>query len=305
MAAILLLGRQGQVGWELARTLAPLGPVIALARADLDLRDADAIRRTVRSARPRLIVNAAAYTEVDRAETQAELAMAINGLAPAVLAEEAKRLGAALVHYSTDYVFDGTGDRPWRENDPIAPVNAYGASKHAGEEAIAACGVDHLIFRTAWVYTNRGRNFLKTMQRLARERDELRVVADQHGAPTWARLIAEATALVLAASRHGDGWETLADRGGLYHLTAAGETTWCGFADAIVAASARATDEEAQADEEAQGGRRARVVAIPTSDYPTPAKRPAYSVLDCSRLAETFGIRLPDWRDGLALCLGD
>ena len=292
MAPILLLGRQGQLGWELARTLAPLAPVVGLARAELDLAEPQAIRRAVRAARPRLIVNAAAYTRVDEAETETELAMAINGAAPAVLADEAKRAGAALVHYSTDYVFDGAGDRPWREIDPVAPLNAYGASKRAGEEAIAASGVRHLIFRTAWVYADRGRNFLKTMQRLARERDELRVVADQRGAPTWARLIAEATALVLAASRHGDGWDALADRGGLYHLTAAGETTWCGFAEAIVAASTPAD------------GRRARVVAVPTSDYPTPAKRPAYSVLDCSRLAAAFGIRLPDWRDGLTLCLG-
>ncbi|MFO1153184.1 MAG: dTDP-4-dehydrorhamnose reductase [Rhodospirillales bacterium] len=293
MAPILLLGRQGQVGWELARTLAPLAPVIGLARDDLDLADPDAIRRAVRRAQPRLIVNAAAYTQVDKAETETELAMAINGTAPGILAEEAKRAGAALVHYSTDYVFAGSGDRPWREDDAVAPLNAYGVSKLAGEQAIAATGGRHLIFRTAWVYADRGRNFLKTMQRLALERDELRVVADQHGAPTWARLIAEATALVLAATRHRDGWDALAERGGLYHLTSGGQTTWCDFAEAIVAASAPA------------GERRARVVGIATSEYPTPAKRPAYSVLDCSRLADSFGIGLPDWRDGLALCLGD
>ena len=293
MAPILLLGRQGQLGWELTRTLAPLAPVLGLARGDLDLADADAIRTTVRAVRPRLIVNAAAYTQVDNAETETELAMAINADAPAVLADEAKRAGAALVHYSTDYVFDGAAGRPWRETDPTRPLNAYGTSKLAGEKAIAASGVRHLIFRTAWVYADRGRNFLKTMQRLARERDELRVVADQRGAPTWARLIAEATALVLAATRRGDGgWDALADRGGLYHLTAAGETTWCGFAEAIVAAMAPAD------------GARARVVGIPTSDYPMPATRPAYSVLDCGRLAHAFGIRLPDWRDSLRLCLG-
>jgi dTDP-4-dehydrorhamnose reductase len=218
--------------------------------------------------------------------------MAINGTAPGILAEEAKRLGAGLVHYSTDYVFDGTENRPWREDDAVAPLNAYGASKLVGEQAIAASGVRHLIFRTAWVYADRGRNFLKTMQRLALERDELRVVNDQRGAPTWARLIAEATALVLAATGRGDdGWSTLADRSGLYHLTAAGETTWCGFAEAIV-------------DRLPAEDRRARVVGIATGEYPTPAKRPAYSVLDCSRLARDFGIRLPDWRDGLALCLG-
>lgn len=293
MRPILLLGREGQLGWELARTLAPLAPILGLAHADLDLAEPDAIRSVVRATRPRLIVNAAAYTQVDKAETEPELAMAINGTAPGILAEEAKRVGAALVHYSTDYVFDGAGDRPWREDDPVAPLNAYGASKLLGEQAVAATGAPHLIFRTAWVYADRGRNFLKTMQRLAVERDELRVVDDQRGSPTWARLIAEATALVLAAAGCGDdGSSALAERGGLYHLTATGETTWCGFAEAIIAASAP------------PDRRPARVVGIATRDYPTPAKRPAYSVLDCGRLTQSFGIRLPDWRDGLMLCLG-
>lgn len=293
MPPILLLGREGQVGWELARSLAPFAPVLGLARAQLDLTDADAIRRTVREVRPGLIVNAAAYTQVDKAETETTLAAAVNATAPGILAEEAKRVGCPLVHYSTDYVFDGAGQRPWREDDPVAPVNAYGASKLAGERTVAAAAGSHLIFRTAWVFADRGRNFLKTMQRLALERDELRVVADQRGAPTWARLIAEATALVLGQTRGGSGWQAMAERSGIYHLTAAGETTWCGFAEAIVAAC-----------EPADGRPRARVVGIATSEYPTPAKRPAYSVLDGSRLADTFGLRLPDWHDGLRLCLG-
>jgi dTDP-4-dehydrorhamnose reductase len=291
--AILLLGGEGQVGWELARALAPLGRVLTPGRAALDLAEGEAIRAMVRTTRPRLIVNAAAYTQVDRAEAEPLLAEAVNAAAPAILADEAKRAGAALVHYSTDYVFDGSSRRPYREDDPVAPLNAYGQSKLAGEQAIAASGVRHLILRTAWVYADRGRNFLKTMQRLAAERDDLRVVADQVGAPTWARLIAEATALMLAASRDADGWEALADRGGLYHLTAQGETTWCGFAAAIVAASPPRGD-----------GSRARVVPITTAEYPTPARRPAYSLLDNRRLATVFALSLPDWQEGLRLCLG-
>lgn len=290
-APILLLGASGQVGSELAAVLAPFGPIVAPARADLDLADTAAIRAAVRGCRPRLIVNAAADTAVDGAESAWERALAINATAPAVLADEAKRVGAALVHYSTDYVFDGEGGRPYREDDPVRPVNAYGRSKLAGEQAIAASGVRHLIFRTAWVYGRRGRNFLLTIERLAGERDELRIVADQTGAPTPAPLIAAATALVLAATRHGDGWDALAERGGLYHLTAAGETTWCGFAEAIVAALPAAAD-----------GRRARVVPIATAEYPTPARRPAYSVLANDRLAAAFGLRLPDWRDAFRLC---
>jgi dTDP-4-dehydrorhamnose reductase len=289
---VLLTGAEGQVGWELARALAPLGPVTALGRSELDLADADAIRRAVRACRPRLIVNAAAYTLVDKAEDEPELAEAINGRAPGILAEEAKRVGAAVVHYSTDYVFDGRGNRPYREDDRVAPLNAYGRTKLSGEQAVAGGGAPHLIFRTAWVYAGRGRNFLKTMQRLAAERDELRVVSDQVGAPTWARLIAEATALSLAATRRPDGWEALAERGGLYHLTCGGETSWHGFAQAIVAQAPPRSD-----------GRRADVIAITTDDYPTRAARPGYSVLDCGRLEAAFGLRLPDWRDALRLCL--
>ena len=290
---ILLLGANGQVGWELRRTLAPLGPVRALERSDADLADPDALSRIVRETVPSLIVNAAAYTAVDRAEEDEALARAINADAPGVLAEEAKRLGIALVHYSTDYVFDGTGSRPAIESDPTRPLNVYGRTKLAGEAAIRDSGCAHLILRTSWVYSMRGANFLLTVQRLAGQLEELRIVADQTGAPTWARGIAEATALVLArcgAPRDPGG---LAENGGLYHMTAAGETTWHGFAGAVV-------------DWMRTSGQPVlckQVSPIPTSDYPTPAKRPANSLLDCSKLNDAFGIAIPDWRDQLNLCV--
>jgi dTDP-4-dehydrorhamnose reductase len=288
---ILLLGSTGQVGFELARTLAPLGNVVAPGRAELDLGNADAIRSAVREAAPALIVNAAAYTQVDRAEEEVDLAMAINCSALGVLGSEAKRAGAAVVHYSTDYVFPGTSDRPYRESDPVAPVSVYGRSKLAGEGALQATGAAHLIFRTCWVYANRGRNFLLTIQRLARERDQLRVVDDQRGCPTWARLIAEATAQALAQTRSRAGWPSLTERSGVYHLASAGEASWWQFACAIAAATPRSD------------GSVASVLPIPSREYPTPAQRPAYSVLDCRRLQAAFGLRLPDWRQGLELCL--
>jgi dTDP-4-dehydrorhamnose reductase len=290
---ILLLGANGQVGWELRRALAPLGAVRALERAEADLADSDALTRAVRETAPSLIVNAAAYTAVDRAEQDEALAQAINADAPGTLAEEAKRLGIALVHYSTDYVFDGAGDRPAREDDPVVPLNAYGRTKLAGEVAIRNSGCAHLILRTSWVYSMRGANFLLTVRRLAGELEEMRIVADQVGAPTWARGIAGATALVLA--RCGAPAETgiLAEKGGLYHLTASGETTWHGFAEAIVE-WLRATGQPVRCKQ---------VHPIPTSDYPTPAKRPANSLLDCTKLRETFGMAIPDWRDQLGLCV--
>jgi len=290
---ILLLGANGQVGWELRRALAPLGPVRALERAEADLSDPNALRRVVREAAPSLIVNAAAYTAVDRAEKEEALAQAINADAPGLLAEEAKLLGIALVHYSTDYVFDGTGDNPATERDPTAPLNAYGRTKLAGEAAIRDSGCAHLILRTSWVYSMRGANFLLTVKRLAAELEEMRIVADQTGAPTWARGIAEATALILA--RCGAPGETgvLAEKGGIYHLTASGETTWHGFAEAIVD-WLRATGQPVRCK---------RVHPIPTSDYPTPARRPANSLLNCAKLYETFGITIPDWGDQLGLCV--
>jgi dTDP-4-dehydrorhamnose reductase len=283
---ILLTGIGGQVGWELQRTLQPLGEVIACDRRQLDLADPDRLRAALREIKPAFIVNPAAYTSVDKAESEPELAQAINGTAPGILAEEAKRLDALLVHYSTDYVFDGAKTTPYVEDDPTAPLGAYGRSKLAGEEAIRASGCRHLIFRTCWVYGARGHNFLRTMLRLARERDELRVVDDQHGAPTWSRMIAETTALVLA--KH-------AGQQGIYHLAAAGATTWHGFASAIIAeANARGILERATP-----------VRRIASADFPTPARRPLNSYLDCHRLKEDYGLQPPDWKAQLHLCLGD
>ena len=287
---ILLLGGNGQVGTELQRSLAPVGELLvgtrdgrlangdACERADFD--DPAALARTAAALAPDIVVNAAAHTQVDKAESEPGAAFRANAEAPAALAATCARTGALLVHYSTDYVFDGTGTRPYREEDATAPPGVYGASKLAGEQAIAASGARHMIFRTAWVYAAHGRNFLRTMLRLAAERDELRVVADQRGTPTPAALIADVTAHILARSPTASG---------LYHLTASGETTWHGFAEAIVD----------RAYALGQLARKPRVVPITTADYPTPAARPAYSVLDCTRLQQDFGINLPDWREAL------
>ncbi|WP_051748025.1 dTDP-4-dehydrorhamnose reductase [Nevskia soli] len=284
-ARILLLGRNGQVGHELLRTLAPLGEVIAADRATLDLCDESAIRALVRRVRPTLIVNAAAYTAVDKAESEPDLAFAVNARAPAVLAQEAAALGAWLVHYSTDYVF--AGDKPqgaYLETDATGPINAYGRSKLAGEAAIAAEGGAHIILRTSWVYGAHGANFAKTIVRLAREREKLSIVADQIGAPTSSHLIAETTAQLI--------WQ-LAGAGeaaisGLYHLQSAGEASWYEFAGAIVE-QLRAMD--------AAAVRCREILPIPASAYPTPARRPANSRLDCGKIARTFGLSLPHWRD--------
>lgn len=283
MIPILLIGKNGQVGWELHRTLATLGTVTALDFPEIDLADADSIRNAVRGTNPKLIVNAAAYTAVDKAESEPDKAMAINGTAPGILAEEAKRLGAALIHYSTDYVYDGTKREPYLETDATGPLGVYGRTKLAGDEAIASVGCPHLIFRTSWVYGWRGQNFLLTMQRLAREREELRIVDDQRGAPTWSRFIAEATAQVVAQGR-GNPTALIDATTGVYHLTCAGETTWCGFARALLAADPKKGEQKLQ-----------RIVPITTAEYPTPARRPAYSVLDGRRLQETFFQRLPEW----------
>lgn len=280
---ILLTGINGQVGWELQRTLCTLGEVVGLDRQGLDLSDPDAIRAVVRDVRPELIVNSAAYTAVDKAESEADLAMAINGTAPGILAEEAKRLGAAVVHYSTDYVFDGAKDSPYLEDDAPCPINVYGKTKLAGEEAVRAAGAPYLILRTSWVYGARGKNFLLTVRRLAAERDELKIVGDQIGAPTWSRMIAEASAQILVQCRSGVG-----DRAGAYHLTAAGETSWYGFTRAIL--------------DLAPHGPQPRVVPIATPEYPLPAPRPLYSRLSNEKLARTFGVALPPWETGLALC---
>jgi dTDP-4-dehydrorhamnose reductase len=289
---VLLVGRTGQIGWELERALPPLGAIVALGRAELDLSNADAIRTRIRATAPCLIVNAAAYTAVDRAEQEPDLALSVNGAAPGVMAEEAERLGVPLVHYSTDYVFDGRSGRPYVEDDPPAPLNAYGRSKLAGERAILAACSRHFIFRTSWVYAERGANFLRTIRRLAAERSELRVVDDQIGGPTWARAVAEATTLALGAIRSGA--VALPKASGIYHLSAAGSTTWCGFAKRIV-----------ERDAAAGRGKAIPVLSIPTSEYPLPARRPAYSILDTGKFTSTFGLALPDWQVQLALCMGD
>ena len=283
---ILLTGSAGQLGRELKRSLASLGELIACDRSQLDLADPDALRTAVRDLAPTVIVNAAAYTAVDKAETETGLAEAINAAAPGILAEEARRLGARLIHYSTDYVFDGTKASPYRENDATAPLSAYGRSKRQGELAIAASGARYLVLRTSWVYGLHGANFMKTMLRLGRERDELRVVGDQVGAPTWTRHLADATALILAG--HGTAE-------GLYHLAASGETSWYGYAEAIFA--------EAQAIGLLE--KSPKVNRITTAEYPLPASRPANSRLDCTRFTADFGLALPDWRTGLADCLAD
>lgn len=299
MRKILLTGATGQVGFELRRTLAPLGPVIALSSRQLNLVDADAIRRTVRDIDPQLIVNAAAYTAVDKAETEVDLAMTVNSIAPGVLAEEAQRLGAGLVHYSTDYVFDGAKPDAYLETDTPNPTSAYGASKLAGERAIQSVGAPHLIFRTSWVYGARGRNFLLTILRLARERDNLRVVADQIGAPTWSRMIAEATALAITqwcpVSNHQSPLNELS---GIYHLTNAGETSWHGFAQAILR-EYRALP----ADMPPLLATPLEVDAITTEQYPLPAKRPANSVLNNAKLRRVFRLQMPEWQDALPLVL--
>ena len=290
MLRILVPGKTGQVGWELQSALAPLGTMIALDRSGMDLASPGSIRRAIRDAKPEIIVNAAGYTFVDKAESEPELAMQVNGVAPGIMAEEAKRLGAILVHYSTDYVFDGELDRPYGEDDPPNPLSKYGRSKLAGEQAIASSGAPHLIFRTSWVYAARGQNFVRTMLHLGQERSELRIVDDQVGAPTWARFIAEATAQVL--HQLGDGHKAIGDHAGIYNLTATGAVSWYGFASAIFAEA------------------KARLAMIPpklipitTAEYPLPARRPANSRLDTSRLTRTFGLRPPSWNEMLKACM--
>ena len=291
MTRVLLAGRGGQLGWELQRALAPFGELVALDRAGMDLADPDAIHRAIADARPAVIVNAAAYTAVDKAESEPEAAMRVNGVAPGIIAEEAARIGALMVHYSTDYVFDGAKGEPYREDDPPAPLSAYGRSKLAGEEAVRAAGGAHLIFRTSWVYAARGSNFLLTMLRLARERRELKIVDDQVGAPTWARSIASLTARVLGVDGAGPG--RARERSGVYHLTAAGAVSWFGFAQAIFAqARARRADFNAPA-----------LVPIPAAEYPLPARRPANSRLDTGKLSAAFDLRPPRWDAMLADCM--
>ncbi|WP_282412743.1 dTDP-4-dehydrorhamnose reductase [Pseudomonas sp. PS01299] len=289
---ILLLGKNGQVGWELQRSLAPLGELVALDRHPVDglcgdLSDLDAVSATIRKIMPDVIVNAAAYTAVDKAESDVEHAFLVNGRASQVLAEEAKALDAWLVHYSTDYVFNGQGSSPWQETDDVAPLNQYGESKLAGEKAIIASGCKHLIFRTGWVYGARGNNFAKTMLRLAKDRETLNVIADQIGAPTGADLIADVTAL---AVRQASQQPQLS---GLYHLVASGEVSWHGYASHVIA-FAKANGEQLAVT---------AVTPIDTAAYPTPAKRPLNSRLNTQKLRDNFSLHLPDWQSGVTRML--
>ena len=285
---ILLTGKNGQVGFELQRALAPLGEVVAVDHQECDLADADAIRRLVAEVKPQVIINPAAYTAVDKAEAEPELAQAINAIAPGVFGEEAARLGALVIHYSTDYVFDGSKPGAYLETDATNPQSVYGKTKLAGEQALQASGADHLIFRTSWVFGAHGANFAKTMLRLAAERDGLKIVADQFGAPTSAALLADVTAQVLGRyKREGRAGFPF----GLYHLVAGGCTTWHEYAQTVVrAALAAGKPLKLTADD---------ILPIATADYPLPAPRPSNSRLDTSRLRQSFGLELPDWQRGL------
>lgn len=290
---ILLFGKNGQVGWELQRSLAPLGEVVAL---DMDsteycgnLTDLQGIAETIRRVAPDVIVNAAAHTAVDKAESETELARTINALAPGVMAQEAAIADAWLVHYSTDYVFDGSGDRPWLETDAVGPLNVYGATKLEGERLIQQSGCKHLIFRTSWVYGTRGGNFAKTMLRLAQERDQLKVINDQIGAPTGADLLADITAHAIRVARQQ------AEVSGLYHLVADGETSWHGYASFVIDFARHAGIHLKVAPDTVQ--------PVPTSAFPTPAKRPLNSRMDTAKLQHTFNLNLPQWQTGVTRML--
>jgi len=290
---ILLTGATGQVGGELLETLKPLGDVIAPTRVAMDLSNTASVREMIRAVRPRWIVNPGAYTAVDKAESEPDLAYAINAEAVKIIGQESKAINAGVIHYSTDYVFDGSGSTPYLETDATGPVSVYGASKLAGERALAESGAGHIVFRTSWVYGSRGKNFLLTILKLARERETLRVVADQYGAPTWSRDLARVTAEVIeqceATARTKEVSAVLSDVGGIYHAAGAGETTWYGFAAEAV---------RLRRDRE-PAVRFAKIEAITTAQYPTPAMRPANSRMNCIRLMERFGWKMMDWQDSL------
>ena len=301
---ILITGATGQVGWQLQRTLAPLGEVIACTRNELDLADPAATAKFVRELAPDLVASAAAYTAVDKAESEPDLAHVVNAVSPGLIAEEMARTGGLLVHYSTDYVFDGTKASPYTEDDATGPLNTYGRTKLEGEQRIAASGCAHVILRTSWVYDIRGKNFLRTVLRLAREREELTMVADQHGSPTWARAIAEATSQIIcrcALRRDAPGW----GYSGTYHLTAAGQTTWAGFAEHILEEYTALAEWPADTGEWGSPLLTQRVRPITSAQFPTAARRPQNSVLSNARLRETFGLQLPAWQAQLRLALQD
>jgi dTDP-4-dehydrorhamnose reductase len=289
----LLTGATGQVGGELLKTLKPLGEVIAPSRTEMDLTNMMSVQETIRAVAPRWIVNSGAYTAVDKAESEPDLALAINAEAVRVMGQEARTIGAGVIHFSTDYVFDGSANAPYQETDTTGPVSVYGVSKLAGERALVDSGAGHMVFRTSWVYGPVGKNFLLTILKLARERERLRVVADQYGAPTWSRDLAKMTADVIAqceaVARSRELESVLADAGGVYHAAGAGETTWYGFA-----AEALRLQQEKEPNV-----RFAQIDAITTAEYPTPAKRPANSRMNCEKLAERFGWKMMDWQDSL------
>ncbi len=290
---ILVLGKHGQLGWELWRTLAPLGPVTAIDYEDMDLTDPAALRDTLRRLAPNLIVNAAAYTDVDKAETEVERCRAVNATAPGVLAEESKRLGAGLIHYSTDYVFDGEKGKPYTEADAPNPINEYGRSKLAGDQAVTAVDGAYLILRTAWVYSRRGRNFVTKTLEWSRQMKTLRIVDDQISSPTWARLLAETTALILAqAPTSMASW--FAEHKGLYHLVGGGQASRLEWARAILALDPRRGEQIVE-----------EILPASSGDFPTPARRPRLSALDCTLFEKTFGLHPVDWRVGLGLSLSN
>lgn len=291
MNRILLLGKNGQLGWELRRALAPLGEITAIDREEVDLSQPGQLRGVVADARPQVIVNASAYTDVDGAESRPQLAMSVNRDAPAILAEESHRLGIPLIHYSTDFVFDGSLGRAYTESDTPNPLSLYGQSKLEGEQAIQAAGATHLIFRTSWVYSLRGNGFVSKVLRWAREKESLRVVDDQVGSPTWARMLAEMTSLVLMQAEAG-GPEWLAERSGLYHLAGSGAASRLEWAQAVLALDANRHEQRCK-----------RLEPAKTADFPTPAQRPPYSALDCGHFSATFGLYIPDWRENLQLAM--
>ncbi|MBI2798775.1 MAG: dTDP-4-dehydrorhamnose reductase [Gammaproteobacteria bacterium] len=284
---LLLFGANGQLGSELARTLTLVGEVTPLTRDGCDIVDVDAIGRVIANVKPQLVINATAYTAVDKAESEPEAARLANEIAPGVMARAANKIGAGLVHYSTDYVFDGRSEDPYREDDPVAPQSVYGRTKLAGEVAIRESGCAHLIFRTSWVYGQQGSNFVKTILRLASTRDELKIVADQKGAPTWSRVIADTTTLVLDSLNIEQRTNWLSEVSGTYHLTADGATNWFEFAREIIALGQR---------HRLLSNKVATIRATTTAAYGAPAPRPANSYLDNEKLARTFGIRIPNWR---------
>jgi dTDP-4-dehydrorhamnose reductase len=303
---LLITGANGQVGWHLQRTLGPLGEVMALTREHLDLSDLEAVTNTIRDLKPHVLVNAAAYTAVDKAESERDLARIINADAPARMARELARNSCLLIHYSTDYVFDGSKptDTAYEEHDETGPLNVYGATKLEGERLIAESSCPYIILRTSWVYDTRGKNFLRTVLRLAQEREELRMVGDQFGAPTWARSIAEATAAILARNLEQSS-QTGQWRSGLFHLTASGKTSWAGFAEAILENYGELCGGVHDSGEFGRPLLTRRVVAIPSEEYPTPALRPRNSALSCAKMRDQFGIEIPDWRAQLRLAMQD